>query len=84
MNAAINEIDWSKVTAAPLPGGPSSETNVLGSTRDAVRILLWQWIESHAEDRVRLHIWIFRKDFRIKELHRVFEILLGPRPFFTP
>jgi hypothetical protein len=74
IRSAIDSIDFSPVKAA------DSEAKV----RDTIRILIWRWIEENAEERVTLRIWIFRKDFRIKELYEVFAIVLGPRPIFVP
>jgi hypothetical protein len=51
--------------------------------KQLISAALWAWIDVHAEDTFVLHVWVFRKTFRLKDLHTVFAVLLGPRPAGT-
>lgn len=44
--------------------------------------LLWIWVLENGERRVMLKLWFIRKSWKIKDLHEVFELLLGPKPIF--
>ena len=68
--SAINEIS--------LRGVPSTmQANFI---RDIVRDELWLWILRNGEQSFKLRIWFIRATFKIRDLHPVFELLLGPKP----
>lgn len=57
-----------------------NDTTLNSSLKGLIASLLWEWIESHGDEEVKLKIWIIHRTFKISQLHKVFEILLGPKP----
>lgn len=47
-----------------------------------IKHLLWTWLARNGDKEVRLSFFggLIRKTFRIRELHAVFALLLGPAP----
>lgn len=58
----------------------ASQSPAVDALKSIVTNLLWEWIDAHQDLPFTLHVWFFRKTFRIGDLDSVFEILLGPRP----
>lgn len=76
MRAAID------VLAANNEGNPNNPSNTKVPWH-VVRVMLWGWIDANAEQKVSLKIWFLRASFKIKDLHDVFALLLGPRPDYS-
>lgn len=50
-------------------------------SREEVVHQLWLWINTHGDDQVfTVKVWVVRKTFYVRDLHVVFERLLGPDP----
>lgn len=49
-------------------------------TLDLVRGLIWTWILQNGEKKVTLKFWFINKTFKLSDLHKIFEIVLGPKP----
>lgn len=52
---------------------------------ETVRVLLWNWIEANGDHEVTtFKLWFITKKLRVRDLHEVFKLLLGPKPYFQP
>lgn len=58
----------------------SLEYNAREQDWDFLSRLLWVWIIRNGERKVTLKVWFLRKTVQIKDLHTVFELLLGTKP----
>lgn len=51
---------------------------------EVVRILLWNWIDANADHEVTtIKVWFIRKKLYVRDLHGVFELILGKRPDYS-
>ena len=56
-----------------------------GVIRDSFRLLMWACIENNPEQETPLRRYgLFGPKLRFKDLHAVFALILGPKPFFLP
>lgn len=76
--AALNDI---KLPTLAEPVARAMGTNE-AAIKDYMAAQLWKWIHANAERDVwRVKVWVVSKTFRVKDLHPVFEVLLGKDPF---
>lgn len=72
--SALNEI---QLRTAP------ADNATIQILKDQIRVELWEWIARNGDRKVyTLSFWIVRKTFYVRDLHPVFELLLGPKPSY--